>query len=148
MTLPDTIARTITVDADLDRVWRLVSEPGWWINTGELTEHTITWDGDVAAVTDPDIGTLHIRRVEVREPEYIAFRWAAGNDEAPREGEQVLDTLCEFFVTPTAKGVQVRVVESGWAAFEDTDFVQRNHADNVSGWDQEMGALERALTAA
>lgn len=144
MTLPDTIERTITVDADLDRVWRLVSEPGWWVNTGDLTEHTITWDGDVAAVTDPTHGTFHIRRVEVREPEYIAWRWAAGGAE---EGEQVLDTLCEFFVRPTAKGVQVRVVESGWAGFADTPFVRDNHAANVEGWETEMAALERALVA-
>lgn len=100
-TVPDTIERTITIDAPAESVWSLVSEPGWWINTGAITEHTITWDGDVAAVTDPTHGTFHIRRIEVREPEYIAWRWAAGGSE---EGEQVLDTLCEFHIRPLAKG--------------------------------------------
>lgn len=144
-TVPDTIERTITIDAPAESVWSLVSEPGWWINTGAITEHTITWDGDVAAVTDPTHGTFHIRRIEVREPEYIAWRWAAGGSE---EGEQVLDTLCEFHIRPLAKGVEVRVVESGWAGFEDTPFVRSNHADNVEGWATEMAALERALTTA
>lgn len=143
-TTPDTIERTITVDASLERVWSLVAEPGWWINTGAITQHTITWDGDVAAVTDPTHGTFRIRRVEVREPEYIAWRWAAGGTEG---SEQVLDTLCEFFVRPVAKGVEVRVVESGWAGFEDTPYVRDSHRANVDGWETEMAALERALAA-
>lgn len=144
-TIPDAIERTITVDADIERIWRLVSEPGWWINTGTITEHTVTWDGDVAAVTDPTHGTFHIRCVDVREPEYVAFRWAAG---ATDDGEQVLDTLCEFFVRPLPKGAEVRVVESGWSGFEETPFVRDNHAENVEGWTTEMAALEQALRAA
>lgn len=147
-TIPDTIERTITVDAPIERVWSLVSQPGWWINTGTITEHTIAWDGDIAAVTDPTHGTFHIHRAEVREPEYVAFRWAAGGTEAPQDGEQVLDTLCEFFVRPLTKGVEVRVVESGWATFGDTPFVRSNHAANVEGWESEMTALQQALASA
>lgn len=143
--IPDTIERTITVDAPVERVWRLVSEPGWWINAGTITDHTIAWEGDVAAVTDPTHGTFRIRRVEERAPEYVAFRWAAGASEG---GEQVLDTLCEFFVRPVAKGVEVRVVESGWAGFGDTPFVRENHEANVEGWEIEMAALAQQLRSA
>lgn len=96
-------------------------------------------------VTDPTHGSFRIRLVESRAPAYVSFRWASG---APRDGEQVLDTLCEFFLRETAKGVEVRVVESGWSALADTPFVRRNHEANVQGWESEMAALQEGLAAA
>lgn len=146
--IPDSIERTVLVAAEVEHVWELVSEPGWWVNTGTITEHEITWEDDVASVTDPALGTFHIRRVEERAPEYVAFRWAAGTSEAPTAGDPALDTLCEFFVRPTAKGVEVRVVESGWAALGDTERVRTNHAENAEGWTAEMAALQQELAAA
>lgn len=146
--ITDTIERTVLITAEVQRVWELVSEPGWWINSGTITKHTITWEGDVASVADPTHGTFRIRRVEARAPEYIAFRWAAGTSDAPQEGEPVLDTLCEFFLRETAKGVEVRVVESGWAALGDSARVRENHAENTAGWATEMAALQQELAAA
>lgn len=40
----DRIERSIWIAADADRVWQLVSEPGWWVNDGRITEHRVEPD--------------------------------------------------------------------------------------------------------
>lgn len=138
--VPGCIERSIQIAAPLARIWGLVAEPGWWINDGQIAEHTITWDGDVATVLDPTHGEFTIRLVEQREPEYVAYGWLAGTSE---DQEQPLNTLIEFFLTEQLEGVEVRVVESGWAALEQTDRMRDNFAENTAGWEQEL-AVARA----
>ena len=57
----DRIERQIDIDAPAERVWRLVSEPGWWINNGTIVEHKIERVGDLDIVHDPDHGEFPIR---------------------------------------------------------------------------------------
>lgn len=140
--IADTIERSILIQAPVERVWALVSEPGWWINDGEIVAHEITWNGDVASVTDPVHGTFDVRLIEMREPAYAAFGWTAGGSS---DHEQRLDTMVEFFVEETAEGVEVRVVESGWSGFEPTDWVRANYAENTEGWEIELAALRARL---
>ena len=37
--IPDTIEREILINAPMERVWALVSEPGWFINAGQIRAH-------------------------------------------------------------------------------------------------------------
>ena len=39
--------RQIDIDATAERVWALVSTPGWWINDGTIVEHLIERRGDL-----------------------------------------------------------------------------------------------------
>lgn len=53
--IPDTIERTVLVAANVQRVWALVSEPGWWINSGTRVrenhaENTAGWATEMDAL--------------------------------------------------------------------------------------------------
>ena len=140
--VPDTIERTVTINAPVDRVWQLVSRPGWWINNGEIRDHEITIDGSVASVRDPELGLFRIEIVEAREPEYASYRWLAGSND---EQDGAAHTLVEFFVTGADGAVRVRVVESGWAAVPVGDRVRRAYDENTEGWELELAAARVSL---
>lgn len=134
------IERTVEIDASASTVWRIVSEPGWWVNGGELVEHTIEDLGDgTCRVNDPTHGDFVITVVALEEPRYAAFRWRPTGPDDP-------STLIEFFVEERAGGgVALRVVESG---FEDlpADKLPGFLADNTAGWEAELAlALAAAL---
>ncbi len=42
----DRIEREIAIEATAERVWQLVSEPGWYVNDSVITDHRIDRDGD------------------------------------------------------------------------------------------------------
>lgn len=143
--LHDTIERSVVIEAPVDRVWRLMSTPGWWVNTGEITEHELRYDGDQVTVVT-ELGEFLMQVVELREPTYAAFRWLGGaTDPNP---EQDLRTLVELHLREVDGGVEVRVVESGWAGYEPTEWLQAMHRDNVGGWEQELTALRTHLVEA
>lgn len=142
----DRIEREISIDAPPDRVWAMVSEPGWWIGDGDRSRQSRSRDGDLHVIDDPKYGRFPIRVEEVREPDYIAYRWLPepGTAEA-REGS----TLVEFWVTPRDGGTVVRVVESGFAGLAiDERERQRRIGDNLEGWVFQLDVLRRDCTAA
>lgn len=146
--LADSITQSIEIDAPIEVVWALVSEPGWWINSGELEQHEIELsqvpDGSIiAAVTSHSAGVWRLVVVELREPEHAAFRWAphaaADRDATGPTGS----TLVEFTLRQASGRVIVEVVESGFAALRTTpEKIAENHAENTEGWGMELGALK------
>jgi len=129
----DSVERSIEINAGLPRVWDLVTRPGWWINDGEVTDHRIERDGDLARVTDPSCGEFEIHTVKLEPLSYAAFRWHSHG----------VPTLVEFWLDDHGDGtVTVRVVESGFEALESPDDARR---ENDKGWRQELAALARAL---
>ena len=135
--MDDKVERSITIAAGVERVWDLVTRPGWWINGGEVVEHRIERDGDLCRVHDPACGEFEIRIVALEPRTYAAFRWRSDGVSRSVDGPT---TLVEFWLDDHGDGtVTVRVVESGFETEE-------NRAGNDKGWLQELGALERALT--
>jgi uncharacterized protein YndB with AHSA1/START domain len=140
----DRIEREIAIDAPPQRVWELVSEPGWYINDKQIVEHRIDRDGDLATVHDPIHGAFAFRTVELDEPRYAAFRWLADPDDADSDS-----TLVEFWVTPdeSGGGVVLKVAESGFAALPGTAAERRERLDgNVEGWRIELDLARAHLT--
>lgn len=130
----DRIEREIAIDAPADRVWSLVSEPGWFINDKAITEHRIERDGDLSTIHDPVHGAFTFRTVELDEPRYAAFRWLA--DAADSQSDS---TLVEFWITPADSGVLLKVVESGFASLPGTEAERRARFDgNNEGWTIEL----------
>jgi uncharacterized protein YndB with AHSA1/START domain len=130
------VERSIAISAGVERVWDLVTRPGWWINDGEVTAHRIERDGDLCRVTDPNCGEFEIRVVALEPRTYAAFRWRSDGVGRSVDGPT---TLVEFWLDDHGDGtVTVRVVESGF-------WTEENRAGNDKGWLQELGALERAL---
>jgi uncharacterized protein YndB with AHSA1/START domain len=136
----DRIERSISISAGLRRVWDLVTRPGWWINDGEVVDHRIERDGDLCRVHDPVHGEFEILTVKLEPFSYAAFRWRSDGVTCSVDGPT---TLVEFWLDDHGDGtVGVRVVESGFEAFEAAEDVRR---DNDKGWRQELAALARAL---
>jgi uncharacterized protein YndB with AHSA1/START domain len=145
----DEIRQSIEIDAPIERVWELVSEPGWWINDGELQEHQVSLtaqpDGTlIAEVRGHGAGVWRLIVVELIENEYAAFRWAphaaADRDASGPTGS----TLVEFTLRQASDRVVVEVVESGFAALGiSPEKIAANHADNTEGWAQELALLTR-----
>lgn len=133
----DRIERSIDIDAPAERVWGLISEPGWFINDGTITQHTIETEGDVSTVTDPACGTFQIRTVELDEPRYASFRWLGGSTGGV--AQDAPQALVEFWITERPGGVTLTVVESGLAALDEDALATRQRYDeNVAGWEQEL----------
>lgn len=143
-TVPDTIEREITIAAPVGVVWPLVSEPGWWINEGEIRDHTVEAAGEgVWKVTDLKHGEWLIEVVESIEQQSVAFRWLAG--ESTDYTADQLRTLVRFTLEEVADGTVVRVVESGFATGT-VDQKRRNTYDtNTEGWEAELAAAKAHL---
>lgn len=138
--MEDRIEQEITINASLDRVWELVTEPGWWVPTQVEGEIDRT-PGHVTVRESAKWGRFPVEVVRLDPQTYAAFRWASqfpGEELAPGK-----TTLVEFFVNPIADGVTVRVVESGFVTLDATEAVRTSGIeDNTEGWREELGALK------
>ena len=139
--MDDRIEQQITINAPLDRVWQLVSEPGWWVPSTMVgpIDHT---PGHQVVRESTQWGRIPVEVVRVEPKTYAAFRWAS---HAP--GAQLTDsntTLVEFTVQPAGDAVTVTVTESGFAALPE-DVRENAWKANTDGWRQELAELkERA----
>jgi uncharacterized protein YndB with AHSA1/START domain len=137
MTMQDTIERTLTVNAPMERVYRAL--------TAELTN----WfpkaiEGTVAAGQTVvfDFGkhgkcTTHI--VAANPHDYFAYRWIPG---VAFEGDIYArpNTLVEFRLREVDGGTEVNLVESGFASLPKEDY-EMAFKNNSEGWDEELGNL-------
>lgn len=129
----DRIEREIAIDAPAERVWQLISEPGWYINDSAITEHRLEQRGELTVVHDPTYGEFAFRIVELNQPRYAAFRWHIDVDPSSSS------TLVEFWITPSDSGVVLRVVESGFASLSEPEADRRSRFDDHSGgWPTEL----------
>ena len=71
----DTIERSIAISASLERVWDLVTEPGWWVPSDTPVEADRT-PGAVVVRESEKWGRFPVEVVELRPMTYAAFRWS------------------------------------------------------------------------
>ena len=143
-TVADRIERSIDIDAPADRVWGLVSTPGWWINDGTVTDNTVEDRGDHVVVRNAEHGEFRVVVVVLDPPSAAAFRWSSGNRD---DGTQPT-TLVEFAIEPRpGGGVTLTVVESGFAGLS-PDRRESTYRDNDEGWASELAAARMFLTTA
>ena len=144
--MQDTIERSIAINAPLERVWDLVTEPGWWVPSTVTAPADHTPGHQVVRETEK-YGRIPVEVVRVEPKTYAAFRWASqapGAELAPGN-----TTLVEFWLEQAGDSVRVTVAESGFAAL-DAPAAVREQAwrDNTSGWQEELaGIRERAESA-
>ena len=138
----DRVEDRIDIDAPADRVWDLVSRPGWWINEGEVEPDTeVRREGELDVVNHAKWGEFRFRTVELDRPRYAAFRWhASPGGPFPEDAS----TLVEFWVEDRAGGVTLKVRESGFSTLGDDRSAWLKHREgNVEGWRSELGAGKR-----
>jgi uncharacterized protein YndB with AHSA1/START domain len=138
--MQDRIEHEIRIDASLDRVWELVTSPGWWVPT-DHEEPADRAPGSRTVRETEKWGRFVVEVVRVEPPTYASFRWASQfPGEELRPGNT---TLVEFFVRPLGDAVSVTVVESGFATLDAPEGVREEGLrDNTEGWRQEMAGLK------
>jgi uncharacterized protein YndB with AHSA1/START domain len=142
----DRIDQAIDIDASAEKVWDLVSRPGWWINDGTIdADPSLRREGDVTVVTHPQHGEFRLLTVEADRPSYISFRWLhAATDERPERS-----TLVEFRIVPLGRGVRLSVAESGFSGLSPERSVWlADRSGNVAGWDAELEAARTFVEGA
>ena len=113
----DRIDKSIDIDATAEKVWGLVSRPGWWINQGSIdATPDLRQEGDLSVLRHPEYGEFRLRTVEADPPSYVAFRWV---HRATDEREE-RSTLVEFRIEErSGGGVTLTVAESGFSSLSD-----------------------------
>lgn len=133
----DSVERHVDIDASPERVWELLTRPGWFVNDGEIVAHDVEDLGDgVHLVTDPVHGSFRIERVALEPHTRAAFRWHRGIDADDPA------TLVEFHLEERPAGVRLTVVESG---LQGLGADRRLREQQAQRWSEEL-ATARAHT--
>jgi uncharacterized protein YndB with AHSA1/START domain len=144
----DSIEREVVIDAPVDRVWELVTEP----------EHLGRWFGDAGAEVDlrpggelelrwTEYGTSRGRVEAVEPPRRFAFRWAPFKDPGGLDPTDGNSTRVEFTLADEGESTRLRVVETGFASLATTDEQRQKNLDgNTEGWRLELGELQEYAT--
>jgi uncharacterized protein YndB with AHSA1/START domain len=139
--MDDRIERDILINAPLDRVWDLVTEPGWWVPAPN-TEPPNRTVGTVTVRDSEKWGRFPVEVVRVDPQTYAAFRWASlfpGQDLSASNA-----TLVEFHLAPVDDAVRVTVVESGFAVVDAPEEARAAGVrDNGNGWAEMLADLSR-----
>lgn len=138
----DHIEREMLVAAPIPAVWELVSAPGWWIGDGEPDHRTIQHEEARTVVDFPPHGRFPVIVVETDPMTYICFR--CGDNAEDIELTDSNSTLVEFFLTQVEDGTNLKVRESGFAAYmPDPDDRARAIEDNTEGWKIQLGWVQQ-----
>lgn len=137
--MQDTIERSIAISAPLERVWDLVTEPGWWVPTDEPVSAERT-PGSVVVRESEKWGRFPVQVVDLQPMTYAAFRWASTFPGADLDAGKT--TLIEFTLEPGTDGVTVSVRESGFADLDASDEQKKQGIEgNTDGWRMELDSL-------
>jgi uncharacterized protein YndB with AHSA1/START domain len=136
----DRIERDTLIAASLERVWSLVTQPGFWVADEASLAGTVAREGETTVAKNSKYGDFPVRVEKVVPQTYVAYRWASAFS-----GEELRDdntTLVEFTLTPESDGTRLRVVESGFAALAGSDELRRRaREDNAGGWSEVFDAF-------
>jgi uncharacterized protein YndB with AHSA1/START domain len=138
------IKRDTLIDASVERVWSLVSIPGFWVADPESVKGTTAVEGESMVAKNPKFGEFPVLVVKVEPPSYVAYRWApASPGEELTEGNS---TLVEFTVSAEGDKTRLTVVESGFAALSVSEEARATTVANLAeGWPQVLDAAKRRV---
>ena len=139
---PDRVEREILIDAPLEVVWAVITEPdhvsGWFSEAAEIDlrpggEMTLDWEGHRVS-----------GRVEQLDPPHrFSFRWIRGSGQEAREDNS---TLVEFSLSADGEGTRLRVVETGFASLDwPEEDRARDAEEHRAGWELELDELREYL---
>jgi uncharacterized protein YndB with AHSA1/START domain len=141
MQIPDQIERETVIEAPIERVWALITEP----------EHVGTWFADAGAEIDlrpggamtlrwEEHGTYQARVERVEPPRLFAYRGALDPDAGDSDFDEGNSTLIEFTLAEEGDATRLRVVESGFSRLTGSEEQRRKrHDGNVEGWEGKIG---------
>ncbi|MGF1432376.1 SRPBCC domain-containing protein [Kitasatospora sp. LaBMicrA B282] len=145
--IPDTIERTIVINAPVERVWSVLTEPtflGRWFGSGEAVKIDLQPGG--LLVFDHGVhGVIPARIETVEPPRVLSWRWSQGA--AGEEPDDTNATLVEFTLTEDelAGGTRLTLVESGFARLGlPVDEATERHRANSRNWPGKLEQLHAA----
>jgi uncharacterized protein YndB with AHSA1/START domain len=142
----DRIERETLIAASLERVWSLVTDPGFWVSD-EPGPPGAAKEGESMVAKNAEYGDFPVRVEKVEPPTYVAYRWASAFP-----GDELSDdnsTLVEFTLTSEGGKTRLRVVESGFAVLAGSEDLRRKALeDNAGGWPQVLDAFKTRVEAA
>ena len=137
--VPQRIEREILIDAPVQVVWAVVTEPehisGWFSDSVELDlrpggKALLHWEGRP---------TVHGRVERVEPPHFFSFRWVLEHSQDFAEDNS---TLVEFSLAAEDDSTRLTVVESGFRDLAGPEEDKQGHYDGHSrGWELELGQL-------
>jgi len=143
--IPNQIERETLIDAPLEVVWGVVTEPAqitrWFSDAAQLDlrpggEGVLSWEQH---------GPVHLRVERVERPRLFSFRWMHPAGSEPLEGNSM---LVEFTLSDEGGKTRLRVVESGLAALDWAEEEKTKYLDSHSrGWERHVGELDRYVAA-
>jgi uncharacterized protein YndB with AHSA1/START domain len=146
--VPDRVEREILIDAPLDVVWSVITEP----------EHVSRWFSDAAEIdlrpggelilTWEEHGPVHWRAERIDPRHFVSFRWLRAVPE-PTGTELPGDnsTLVEFSLAAEGEGTRLRVVESGFRELRGSDEENAKDAEEHGrGWELELAELREYVS--
>ncbi|MFD6274797.1 SRPBCC domain-containing protein [Streptomyces sp. NPDC060209] len=138
----DRIERETLIAASQERVWSLVTQPGFWVAEVTTPLGPVAKEGETTVAKNAEYGEFPVRVEKVEPLTYVAYRWASAfPGEGLREGNS---TLVEFTLVPEGGSTRLRVVESGFAALAGSDELRsKAMEDNTGGWPQVLDALRK-----
>ena len=136
--MEDRIEHRITIRSTQDKVWQLVTRPGWWL-PGSRAEPARA-PGRVSVEYSGDVRPYAIDIVRVEPQGYASFRWASAfGGVTPAPGNA---TLVEFYLRPVGDEIGVTVVESGFSSLDLSDALREDAwKGNAGGWQYELAGL-------
>jgi uncharacterized protein YndB with AHSA1/START domain len=137
--VPQRIEREIVIDAQIEVVWSVVTEPehisGWFSDSAELDLRP----GGSVVLQWKDFGTVHGRVERVEPPHFFSFRWAVDRG---RDIDEGTSTLVEFSLRAEQDSTRLTVVETGFRDLAwPEDENQRYFDSHRRGWELELGEL-------
>jgi hypothetical protein len=141
--MEDRIEQRIVIRAEQDKVWQLVTRPGWWL-PGSSAEPA-RGPGRVS-VAGGDARPYVIDIVRVEPQGYASFRWAGAFGGAePVPGNA---TMVEFYLRTAGEELAVTVVESGFTSLDLSEPLRENEwQGSRGGWQYELAALRTRAEA-
>ncbi len=157
---PDAIVKTVTLKADLDRVWRAISDAqefGQWFGmrfdapaftphskmTGRITPTVV--NDEVAAMQKPHEGMAFEMVIADIEPKSLfSFRWHPYAIDKTRDHSHEPMTLITFALKEVEGGVHLTITESGFNAIPIERRAEAFAADS-GGWAKQLELIEAWL---
>lgn len=137
--IPSQIEREIVIEAPIDVVWRIVTEPDqikqWFSSEVDLDAQA----GGAGRVSFEEGETFYLQVEAFDPPHRFAFRWLHEQGPKPRPENSM---LVEFTLRPEAGNTRLRVVESGFDQIDWSDERKAKYAqDHSNGWPFYLGRL-------
>jgi uncharacterized protein YndB with AHSA1/START domain len=137
--VPSAIEKEILIEAPLEVVWHLVTEPAqirqWFADEAEIDLRV----GGLGALTSRGKDSYQLQVEAFDPPRRFAFRWVRRPQRVVRSDNSL---LVEFILQPENGKTRLRVVESGFEAIDWSDEEKSKYAEgHANGWQTVLGRL-------